>query len=584
VSELTAGQLVLGRYRIVRALGRGGMGVVYLGRTEGAAGFARPVVVKRLHSDLADDQEQNEMFAREARILSNLQHPNIVSVLDFGREGQSYVMVLEYVHGYDLDQWFRLMSKNREPLHHDHVVYIARRVLLALHHAHELRHPDGTAANIIHRDVSLSNVLLDAGAQVKLHDFGIARMEGPAELPTAAGVFRGKLSLAAPELLRGGRATKASDVYTTAVMAYQLLSGSNPFKGETEAETLFRVLEHEPARLSSGRGDLPAGLDEVMQRALHKRPTSRYQSALELAEALGSFSSRSDEAVIRDLAERLARDFAVLPAHLRVESLAERDAAWREAQDVPMSSQVPLSSSRPQRAARSESPSPTPKDLLRAAASRSPSAVTRTEHSSPSWQVFGKPAASRSATLAVVLGAGVLALGILLLIARPRDSVPPAPRYLLLDNTGTAASDARAPSAPPSPSVVSELSAPSDRLVSASAPATRPARKSSEPPAKPAPAPADPAALSRQFRAHQPAVQSCFHRHAEHIEGNPRISVRFEVGVAGKVNRASLSPSTLEKTPLGECLLRVARAARFNALKEPVAFSIPITAQRGTVK
>lgn len=580
MSGLAAGQLVLGRYRIVRALGRGGMGVVYLGRTEGAAGFARPVVVKRLHSDLVDDQEQNEMFAREARILSNLQHPNIVSVLDFGREGRAYVMVLEYVHGYDLDQWFRLMSRTREPLHHEHVVYIARRVLLALHHAHELRHPDGTAANIIHRDVSLSNVLLDVGAHVKLHDFGIARMEGPAEMPTAAGVFRGKLSLAAPELLRGGRATKASDVYTTAVMAYQLLSGSNPFKGETEAETLFRVLELEPARLSSLRGDLPAGLDEVMQRALRKRPNLRYQSALELADALGSFCSRPDEAVIRDLAERLGRDFAVLPAQLRLESLAERDAAWREAQDGPVSSRVPLSSSPPQRG----SPPPAAIDLKGAGVPRAPSTTTQTERNAPSWQVFGKPAISRSATLAVVLGAGALALALLLLFARAQDPAPAGPRYLLLDNTEAPAPDARVTSAPSVPAAVSGPPVAQEPLASAGAPAARPARKPSEPTARPAPARADPAALSRQFRAHQPAVQGCFRQHAEQIEGNPRISVRFELDGAGTVNRASLSPSALERTPLGACLIRVARGARFGAPKEPVAFSIPITAQRGTVK
>src|SRR6185436_16265624 len=115
--------------------------------------------------------------------------PNIVSVIDFGREGSSYVMVLEYVHGYDLDQWLRLLTREPRQLNHEYVLYIIRRVLMALQHAHDVQRSDGTPANIVHRDVSLSNILLDATGQVKLHDFGIARMEGSGEAPTATGVF-----------------------------------------------------------------------------------------------------------------------------------------------------------------------------------------------------------------------------------------------------------------------------------------------------------------------------------------------------------------------------------------------------------
>jgi eukaryotic-like serine/threonine-protein kinase len=99
-------QVVLGRYRVLRQLAHGGMGAVYLGRTEGAEGFARPVVIKRILPWLTEDKGVAEMFVREARILSNMQHPNIVSVLDFGQKGDgSYLMVLDYVHGYDLSEW-----------------------------------------------------------------------------------------------------------------------------------------------------------------------------------------------------------------------------------------------------------------------------------------------------------------------------------------------------------------------------------------------------------------------------------------------------------------------------------------------
>src|SRR6185369_5603292 len=105
VDDELIGKLVLGRYRVIQQLARGGMGVVYLGRLEGAAGFARPVVIKRIHPDLGWDDTVSKLFVREARILSNLQHPSIVSVVDFGQEDDDYMMILEYVHGYNVAQW-----------------------------------------------------------------------------------------------------------------------------------------------------------------------------------------------------------------------------------------------------------------------------------------------------------------------------------------------------------------------------------------------------------------------------------------------------------------------------------------------
>jgi eukaryotic-like serine/threonine-protein kinase len=127
------GQTVLGRYRIVRRLARGGMGAVYLGRTEGAAGFARPVVIKRVLPGLMDDEEVAQMFVREAQILSNLQHPNIVGVLDFGQQADgAYLMVLEYVHGYQLAQWHDYVRMTQGPMPVDFALHLTARVLDAL--------------------------------------------------------------------------------------------------------------------------------------------------------------------------------------------------------------------------------------------------------------------------------------------------------------------------------------------------------------------------------------------------------------------------------------------------------------------
>ena len=173
------GLTVLGRYRIVQTLARGGMGAVYLGRTEGAEGFARPVVIKRVLPALMGDSEIAQLFVQEARILADLQHPNIVGVLDFGQQDDgTYVTVFEYVNGYSLAEWSRFLEQQRERLPIDAALHIVGRVLDALEHAHAFRRVDGKQVQVIHRDVSPSNVLLSDQGTVKLLDFGIAQVSG----------------------------------------------------------------------------------------------------------------------------------------------------------------------------------------------------------------------------------------------------------------------------------------------------------------------------------------------------------------------------------------------------------------------
>ena len=186
-----SGRVVLGRYRIVAPLARGGMGIIYLGRLEGAAGFAKPVVIKTVIPD-AKDTRATQLFVREARILSNLEHPNIVGVLDFGEVDGEYIMVLEYVHGFHLGFWARFVKETRGNMPVMHAVEVMLPVLDALESAHRLTRADGTPLGIVHRDVSPANILIDQAAHVKLHDFGIARMADD-EFKTQDGTFRGTL-------------------------------------------------------------------------------------------------------------------------------------------------------------------------------------------------------------------------------------------------------------------------------------------------------------------------------------------------------------------------------------------------------
>jgi hypothetical protein len=186
--------------------------------------------------------------------------------------------------------------------------------------------------------------------------------------------------------------------------------------------------------------------------------------------------------------------------------------------------------------------------------------------------------------LTLALGAGLLALALLLLFTSRRPSHdPPPPRYLVVEKppptpaAGSVSAPAPAAESVSPPALPSAGSAPPSPEKPARAAAVRPVKQ-------PARAQPDAAALSQKFRAKQPQIEACFRREAEQVVGMPRVSVRFEVDRSGKVTQATLSPPALSGTPLGRCLLATAQTARFGALTEPVAFSIPITARRGAAR
>src|ERR1051325_5231824 len=323
------GTLVLGRYRIVKQIARGGMGVVYLARTEGAQGFTRPVIVKRIIPDLAADEPTARAFVREARILANLQHPCIVNVIDFNEEDGAYVMVLEYVHGYNLGQWHKYVVETRGAFPVKYAIYIISRVLDALQYAHTLTRPDGTTMQIVHRDVSPGNILIDTQGHVKLLDFGIARADESDEYRTREGMFKGKLSYSAPEVYDGVTSPK-SDVYSAGVVLYQLLSGDNPFRGKDMAEIVRRVLSYKLPPIGKTRPDVSPALDQAIDRALVKNPQQRYPSAAAFADALRTVREEREEDFVTEFIDDVFNDFnGDMPQKLGLEPLQARDAAWR---------------------------------------------------------------------------------------------------------------------------------------------------------------------------------------------------------------------------------------------------------------
>ncbi|QQR89481.1 MAG: serine/threonine protein kinase [Myxococcales bacterium] len=331
------GRLVLGRYRIVGVLAKGGMGVIYLARSEGAAGFVKPVVIKRILTDLGDDSSMVSMFKREARIMSNLRHPGIVSVIDFGRDHRAYFMVLDYIHGFHLGRWLRYTQGTSGPFPVEFAIHIVIQVLDALHYAHTLTAHDGTVLQVVHRDVTPSNVLLDVEGHVKLADFGIARMRTDAtDVGTGEATIKGKFPYLAPEILHGGDPSPVSDVYACGVVLHEALIGRNVFRAPNFSATVSRVLNHQPELLESVRQDIPPGLSDIINKALNKDATQRFQSALEFAQALRQMRTGNAEQTQAKLAEAVAKDFfdPHMSELLGADDLSDLDRAWREAPDT----------------------------------------------------------------------------------------------------------------------------------------------------------------------------------------------------------------------------------------------------------
>jgi serine/threonine protein kinase len=519
------GRTLLGRYRIVMPIGRGGMGTVYLARAEGAAGFAKPVVIKQILPALVADSAMVQLFIREARILSNLHHPGVVNVLDFGEEDGAYVMVLEYVHGYTLAEWGKYALTVREWIPVDFMLHIVARVLDALHYAHAYKRPDGKAMAIIHRDVSPGNVLLDTEGNVKLADFGIARAtEDPGEYRSRVGSFKGKLAYSAPELVAGEEASPRSDVYASAVVLQHLLLGYNPFKGQTMADSVHRVLNLQPERVSDHRDDCPRGLDEVLARALAKSPKQRFATAAEFAGALRALGQRVEAEVAAELARQLREDFdSEMAEMLDLEPLRERDAAWRV--DEPSQSSL-----------RTTVPPP------RAPPATDQTTLAETSAEQPVARETRALVARRRGTLwaVAIATAAAVAGAVVAVLLLTRSQMETAPQFVIIDRKSVEDRPALSPAADPNRPPGSKTSAGAESPAPAEGTETPPKSSAASAASSPTPASAlasratpDTAALSRTVQRHGGRIQGCFQRHVESVGGSPQISIQHQCRRAG---------------------------------------------------
>ena len=321
----------LGRYMVLKHLASGGMADVLLARTDGIEGFERHVVLKRIRAEHAKDQRFIDMFLDEARLAANLHHQNIVQVHDIGESDGEYFFAMEYLHGEDLRSMLSTIAKTRTHMPLGYVLSIVSAVAAGLHYAHERRGADKKPQNIVHRDVSPSNILVGYDGSVKIVDFGIAKA-AMRQVETRSGSLKGKVSYMSPEQCKMADIDRRSDVYALGVVLYELATTTRLFKSDSDYLVMDAICTGKIPLPRVRRPDLPNELSTIIMTALATDPDRRYQTADELRVALDQFANKhSLTANPGAIAQYLSKLFGERPEPWLENTVAEaRPAAYAD--------------------------------------------------------------------------------------------------------------------------------------------------------------------------------------------------------------------------------------------------------------
>ncbi|GDX83040.1 hypothetical protein LBMAG42_48510 [Deltaproteobacteria bacterium] len=307
--------VTFGAYQLIERIAVGGMAEVYLARSFGMEGFEKRLVIKKIAPQLANNPRFVQMFVHEAKLSVSLNHPNVVQVFDLGKVGTDPYMAMEYIHGRDLTQTLRVLRKEGERFDVGLAVYIAGKILRGLGYAHARTTPDGRALHIVHRDVSPHNVMISYEGEVKLVDFGIARLMGeqmgesdPSQAGRPGG---GKFAYMSPEQASGRVVDHRSDLFSLGVVLYEILAGKRLFFNDDPDEKLRQVVECEIPDVRPLHPDVPEELWLILQKALSKDPAARYADAAAFEEELRALAfSKGWRADTEELAQLMHRVWA----------------------------------------------------------------------------------------------------------------------------------------------------------------------------------------------------------------------------------------------------------------------------------
>ncbi|MBI4509665.1 MAG: protein kinase [Deltaproteobacteria bacterium] len=299
-----------GKYFLLERMNVGGMAEVFRAKAYGVEGFERLLAVKRILPNIAEDQEFITMFIDEAKIAVQLNHANIAQIFDLGVVDGSYFIAMEHLFGRDLRLIFERCRAKGEPTPISQACFVVMKICEGLDYAHNKRDAQGREMNLVHRDVSPQNVLVSFEGEVKLIDFGIAKAAGKMG-KTQAGILKGKFAYMSPEQVRGLPIDRRSDIFSTGIVLYELLTNERLFVGESDFSTLEKVRNVEILPPSTYNRKIPDELERIVMKALAKDVEDRYQNAIDLHDELQAFVYTAGEFYSRkDLASWMKKTFA----------------------------------------------------------------------------------------------------------------------------------------------------------------------------------------------------------------------------------------------------------------------------------
>ena len=293
LSSGTLGRLMrrtrrLGRYHLVHRVAFGGMAEVFRGFTFSSDGERHDVAVKKLLPHFVEDEQFVTMLTDEYRLVSRMDHPNVASFFEIARVGQDVLISMEYVDGKDLRSTMDQARDAGERLGWDDIAYVMARALDGLHHAHEATGEEGERLEVVHRDLSPSNVLLGYDGDVKVIDFGIAKAKLN-RVQTKQGVIKGKVKYMSPEQAFGHSLDRRSDVFSAGSVLYELCTGEPPFRGRSEVELIFAVRDADPVPCRELAPTIPEALAGVIERSMQRERAERYATSRKMRDALVRF-------------------------------------------------------------------------------------------------------------------------------------------------------------------------------------------------------------------------------------------------------------------------------------------------------
>src|SRR4051812_22683836 len=277
-----------GDYEIVQQLRVGGMATLYLARRHGAAGVSRLVALKMIHPHLVAQPSFVEMFVDEARICSHITHPNVVHVEEFGMLDGVHYLVMEYIDGCSANELLQVFRRERRLLDPELAARVIMQIASGLHAAHETADPDGQPLELIHRDISPSNVLISLDGNAKLIDFGIAKARNRVSETQAGLTLKGKYRYVAPEQALHAVVDRRCDIFSLGIVFWELLVGRQLFPEDSHLGLLERLRHTEVPAPSDANPAVPAVFDPIVLAMLEHDPADRPQTAAEVQRRIAS--------------------------------------------------------------------------------------------------------------------------------------------------------------------------------------------------------------------------------------------------------------------------------------------------------